>query len=227
MFYLPSLILSFPSTGLVVLVLVFLSCAYVTTESQSETIAAEKLVGFHKKLQQVNDFEPVRFLPVKYIQNLYLLFLTIYVVLLFRSSTSRNFDDGDKHKEEFLEAVHVQNEAIKNIADDDNIEYDHELVHELVHQHKAPAIQEYNIRDNNVPVYFPNSDMNQRLNQDYIPFNQKKQTPYIPEHRLVHFDLKGAPPSIDYMKKVVTLSKKLGATGVLIEYEDMFPWTGR
>ena len=154
-------------------------------------------------------------------------FLTFYVVLLFRSSTSRNFDDGDKHKEEFLEAVHVQNEAIKNIADDDNIEYDHELVHELVHQHKAPAIQEYNIRDNNVPVYFPNSDMNQRLNQDYIPFNQKKQTPYIPEHRLVHFDLKGAPPSIDYMKKVVTLSKKLGATGVLIEYEDMFPWTGR
>ena len=154
-------------------------------------------------------------------------FLTFYVVLLFRSSTSRNFDDGDKNKEEFLEAVHVQNEAIKNIADDDNIEYDHELVHELVHQHKAPAIQEYNIRDNNVPVYFPNSDMNQRLNQDYIPFNQKKQTPYIPEHRLVHFDLKGAPPSIDYMKKVVTLSKKLGATGVLIEYEDMFPWTGR
>ena len=50
---------------------------------------------------------------------------------------------------------------------------------------------------------------------------------YIPEHRIVHFDLKGAPPSIDYMKKVVTMSAHLGATGVLIEYEDMFPWTGR
>ena len=50
--------------GLVLLVLVFLSCAYFATESQSETIAAEKLVGFHKKLQQV-DFEPVRFLPVR------------------------------------------------------------------------------------------------------------------------------------------------------------------
>ena len=154
----------------------------------------------------------------------------MFAYLFCRSSTNRNFDDGDEHKEEFLEAVHVQNEAIKNIADDDNIEYDHELVHEAVHQPRVPAIQEFNIRDNNVPVYYPsnqNSDMNQRLDQDYIPLNQKKQTPYIPEHRIVHFDLKGAPPSIDYMKKVVTLSKKLGATGVLIEYEDMFPWTGR
>ena len=45
------------------LVLVFLSCAYLSTEAQSETEAAEKLVGFHKKLQQVSDYEPVKFLP--------------------------------------------------------------------------------------------------------------------------------------------------------------------
>ena len=30
-----------------------------------------------------------------------------------------------------------------------------------------------------------------------------------------------------YMKKVVIMSKRLGATGVLMEYEDMFPWSGR
>ena len=52
-------------SGLALLVLICLSFAYTSTESQSESIAAEKLVGFHKKLQQVNDFEPVKFLPVR------------------------------------------------------------------------------------------------------------------------------------------------------------------
>lgn len=49
---------------------------------------------------------------------------------------------------------------------------------------------------------------------------------YIPKQRLVHFDLKGAPPKISYMKKVITLSKQFGATGLLLEYEDMFPFWG-
>ena len=73
------------------LLLVFLSCAYLSKEAQSETIAAEKMVGFHKRLQQVNDFEPVRFLPARLVRVLYddqFLFLFECNNVIF------HFDDG-------------------------------------------------------------------------------------------------------------------------------------
>ncbi|CAG9773073.1 unnamed protein product [Ceutorhynchus assimilis] len=67
-------------------------------------------------------------------------------------------------------------------------------------------------------------ETDQQLGIPYVITNQKN--PYIPKHRIVHFDLKGAPPTIDYFKKIISLSKNAGATGILIEYEDMFPFTG-
>ena len=50
--------------------------------------------------------------------------------------------------------------------------------------------------------------------------------PYIPKRRIFHLDLKGAPPKIDYLIKILKLSSDLGVTGVLLEYEDMFPFGG-
>ena len=50
---------------------------------------------------------------------------------------------------------------------------------------------------------------------------------YVPPRRLIHLDMKGAPPSIEYLKNVLALTASLGATGVLMEWEDMFPWSGR
>lgn len=46
-----------------------------------------------------------------------------------------------------------------------------------------------------------------------------------PSQRMVHLDLKGAPPKIDFLKRLLPIFKSLGATGLLLEYEDMFPYT--
>ena len=45
--------------------------------------------------------------------------------------------------------------------------------------------------------------------------------------RFVHLDLKGAAPKVIYYEKLFSFLKQLGATGLLIEYEDMFPFTDR
>ncbi|VDP50450.1 unnamed protein product [Heligmosomoides polygyrus] len=47
------------------------------------------------------------------------------------------------------------------------------------------------------------------------------------ENVIVHFDLKGAPPRISYFMDLLDLVARSGATGILLEWEDMFPWTGQ
>nr|CAD7399224.1 unnamed protein product [Timema cristinae] len=44
-------------------------------------------------------------------------------------------------------------------------------------------------------------------------------------HRLVHLDLKGAPPKIAYLEQLFPALREWGATGLLLEWEDTFPYT--
>ncbi|KAM3859902.1 hexosaminidase D [Diretmus argenteus] len=51
-------------------------------------------------------------------------------------------------------------------------------------------------------------------------------SPWPKGKKLVHLDLKGAPPRIEYLHKLIELFSHLGADGLLVEYEDMFPYGG-
>ncbi|XP_070707641.1 hexosaminidase D [Pempheris klunzingeri] len=53
-----------------------------------------------------------------------------------------------------------------------------------------------------------------------------KSPPWPKGKKLVHLDLKGAPPRVEYLHKLIELFSQLGVDGLLVEYEDMFPYEG-
>lgn len=110
-----------------------------------------------------------------------------------------------------------------------------EVLQQRVAERKA---QEQN-QDVNVPgaVMIPQQDLaapggwggvQYRYNPYGEPVYGRTDRPnYIPPHRVVHFDLKGAPPKMSALIQLLPWLAGQGATAVLLEYEDMFPFKGR
>jgi hypothetical protein len=63
------------------------------------------------------------------------------------------------------------------------------------------------------------------LNKTLYPVKRDFKAQIDQMYKLVHLDLKGSPPKLQYLKNLINYFKKIGITGVLIEYEDMFPYS--
>lgn len=58
-------------------------------------------------------------------------------------------------------------------------------------------------------------ELEHQLGIPYVNIDQSKR-PYVPPRRLVHFDLKGAPPLVSYLAKIFPMIRNMGATGILL-----------
>lgn len=76
------------------------------------------------------------------------------------------------------------------------------------------------------PVNPPEEQQNNEL-FDTIEAEKQQQQHHF-KSRIVHLDFKGARPKTDFLiNEVFPLLESAGATGLLIEYEDSFPYQGR
>lgn len=76
-------------------------------------------------------------------------------------------------------------------------------------------------RDNAIPDKATYRSISQEVyeteQQLGMPFvNLDLKNPYVPKKRIVHLDLKGAPPRIGFLKKFFPMLKNMGATGILL-----------
>ena len=85
------------------------------------------------------------------------------------------------------------------------------------------SLDENNALESDRNEVLQTADENRLKNQNANLVVEKNEKPkrFVPELRIVHIDLKGAPPKMDYLKRVLRLVKAAGGNAILLEYEDV------
>ena len=74
-------------------------------------------------------------------------------------------------------------------------------------------------------MYYMNVGSRRLFKRSKIDVAPVRLKPVLME-KIVHIDMKGMPPRPSYFQILFPFLKKLGATQILMEYEDMFPYEG-
>lgn len=224
--------------GIATALLVFLICAYSGAYSgaprqDAYREQADNVIGLHKRLHTIdNGIEPVQFLPgvpghasprKSGGESSYKHDSSGSLDKLYQDSVYRGHGDNkpmqqvQQGREHFIPQSQGQS---------DNVEYDSAnsgvVNNGLSNSHDFKSIESFDSNGGSNSDYMSQ----RRMSGEFDPSGYNAE-PYIAKQRLVHFDLKGAPPRTSYLKKILPMLKQLGATGILWEWEDTFPFTGR
>ncbi|XP_044754980.1 hexosaminidase D-like [Coccinella septempunctata] len=74
--------------------------------------------------------------------------------------------------------------------------------------------------------FYSQSTIGENIMDEPIPLTKQDQKVIFNGKKFVHLDLKGAPPKVTYYEYLFPLLAKNGVAGVVIEYEDTFPFKG-
>jgi hypothetical protein len=138
--------------------------------------------------------------------------------------------DMSLQNELLMELQGQKNEPAGRAKIPDNVKENPILMNQLKQQQQQQKQRLIPMPGNNNP----NSQVAVKPSQNSNNNNKPKTSPVSPYsgvlkdlERIVHIDLKGAPPKLEYLKQFIPFVKKHGATGILLEYEDTFPFTGK
>lgn len=93
-------------------------------------------------------------------------------------------------------------------------------------EQNKPAVKQVRVQPakNKHPAINAIKELDQQLS-DYPRLTLEGN--FVPTNLWVHFDFKGAPPKPSYFISLLPLLQNMGFNGLLIEWEDMFPYKGK
>ena len=127
--------------------------------------------------------------------------------------TRDEYTSKQKHYTELSECFETQTSLREQLMNEKD-ERIKEKNHLLPFREKLESI------DNQVRAVISISQEERELLKEIM---EKKFHPFTGA-KIIHLDFKGAPPLLPYLLKIIKQIKEIGGTGLLLEYEDMFPW---